>query len=67
MSASETQNIVQVPQTKRSGYKTLASILHPSCVSTCTFISGKKENKKIMQTTIHIIFPVQKMSPGLNL
>jgi hypothetical protein len=42
-SASETPNIVQDPQTKRYGYKTMTCILHPNCASTCTFMPKKND------------------------
>jgi hypothetical protein len=41
-STSETPNIVQGPETKRYGYKTLTCILYPNCASTCTLMKKKK-------------------------
>jgi hypothetical protein len=59
-STSETPNIVQGPETKRYGYKTLTCILYPNCASTCTLMKKKKKKNIYIQTAIHITFPVQK-------
>jgi hypothetical protein len=43
------------------------SIVHRSYVCTCRFMPVKDEYKKKMHTTIHFSFPLQKLSPGLEL